>query len=106
MTKFLIRVILHDSDSIAAYDTLNGAMLQLGFLREMQGAKASYHLPHGTYFYRGDAVAKDLRLMASTAAQSTGHNFGVIVTRAAGGLVMGLKRSGPTSRRRIDVTTN
>ena len=106
MTKYLVRVILHDSDSITAYDGLNGAMTQLGFQREMHGAKSSYHLPYGNYFYRGDASAKDLRLMAATAAQSTGHDFGVIVTRAAGGLVMGLKKCGPTSRQKSDVATN
>jgi hypothetical protein len=92
MSKFMVRVILHDAETSASYDGLNAAMVQLGFSRELQGKKASYHLPTGDYWHQGDMSASDLRVMAATAAEGTGQDFGLIVVRVDGWSVMRLKK--------------
>ena len=92
MSKFMVRVVLHDGDGAASYENLNGVMAQQGFTRELQGKKASYQLPTGEYWFQGDSSVTDLRLRAAVAAEATGHDFGVIVVRVDGWSIMRLKR--------------
>src|SRR5689334_17409060 len=92
MSKFMVRVDLHDAEGDASYVNLNKAMAQQGFSRELAGKKASYHLPIGEYWFEGDASVSDLRVRAAVAAEATGHDFGMIVVRVDGWSVMRLKR--------------
>jgi hypothetical protein len=92
MAKFMIRVILHDAETATAYDSLNAAMVQQGFGRELPGKKATYHLPVGEFWYQGDTSTGDLRTMAAAAAQATGQDFGIVVVRVDGWSVMRLKK--------------
>jgi hypothetical protein len=67
-------------------------MIKKGFMRELPGKKASYHLPIGTYWFAGEGNPNDLRLSAAAAAESTGEDFGIIVIRADGWSIMRLKK--------------
>jgi hypothetical protein len=91
----MVRVILHDAETPADYESLNSAMAQQGFTRELNGKKASYHLPPGEYWYTGDVSVTDVRVIAAAAAQATGADFGLIVVRVDGWSVMRLKRVEP-----------
>ena len=92
MSKFMVRVVLHDTEDLASYESLNAAMSQQGFSRELQGKKANYHLPTGEYWFQGDSSVGDLRVRAAVAAEATGHDFGMIVVRVDGWSIMRLKR--------------
>jgi hypothetical protein len=91
MAKFMVQVVLHDAKA-SAYDRLTTAMAKRGFVAELPGRKASYHLPGGSYWYEGDISPSDLRLRAAAVAEKTSENFGVAVVRANGWSVMGLKK--------------
>ena len=92
MSKFMVRVMFHDAEDSASYDTLNAVMAQQGFTRELQGKKGNYQLPTGEYWFQGDTSVTDLRVRAAVAAEATGHDFGMIVVRVDGWSVMRLKR--------------
>jgi len=92
MPKFMVQVVLHDAVKSETYEDLNTAMEKKGFVRELAGKKAAYHLPTGTFWYEADISPNDLRLKAAAAAETTGEDFGVVVVRAEGWSVMRLKR--------------
>jgi hypothetical protein len=92
MAKFMIQVVLHEAPTASSYDKLNTAMAKRGFVRELAGKRASYHLPVGSYWHEGSTTANDLRIVAAKAAETTGKEFGIAVVRASGWSVMGLKR--------------
>jgi hypothetical protein len=91
-SKFIVQIVLHDTDTREAYDTLNEAMTAKGFTPELAGKKVSYHLPMGSFWYEGDRTPGDVRVMAAEAADTTGYDYGVVVVRANGWSVMRLKR--------------
>jgi hypothetical protein len=92
MPKFMVQVVLHEVEKPDLYDDLNAAMEKKGFMRELAGKKAAYHLPTGTYWYEAEISPNDLRVKAAAAAETTGQDFGVVVVRADGWSVMRLKR--------------
>jgi hypothetical protein len=92
MAKFLVQVVLHDVGLASMYDGLNKAMRKKGFVRELPGKKASYHLPLGTFWYEGNISSSDLRTTAGGIAEDTGLDFGVVVVRVDGWSVMRLKK--------------
>ena len=100
MSKFMVRVVLHDARTWDQYDGLNDAMESQGFSRTLSGKKAAYHLPPSEYWFKGDESMADVRVLAATAAETTGQSFGLIVVKADGWSVMRLKTvkaSGPGS---------
>jgi hypothetical protein len=92
MAKFLVQVVLHDVGLASMYDGLNSAMVKRGFVRELPGKKAAYHLPLGTFWYEGKISASDLRATAGAIADDTGLDFGVVVVRVDGWSVMRLNK--------------
>ena len=88
----MVRIELHDAENATAYEGLNAAMAKKGFTSELNGKKASYHLPTGEYWYQGDASAGDVRVLAAKAAEKSGQDFGMIVVRVDGWSIMRLKR--------------
>jgi hypothetical protein len=74
------------------YGALNNAMVKRGFMRELPGKKASYHLPLGTFWYEGNISSSDLRATAGGIADDTGLDFGVIVVRVDGWSLMRLRK--------------
>jgi len=93
MAKFMVRVILHGTDTTEQYERLDAAMYVHGFSRELCGKKAVYQLPSGEYWYVAEATASEVRTLAATAAEKTGEGFGVIAVRVDGWSVMGLKKA-------------
>jgi hypothetical protein len=92
MSKFMVRVILHDRPTAPDYDRLDMAMCESGFLQELAGKRATYHLPNGEYWYTGKTNASDVRTRAASAARTLGREFGVIAVRVDGWSLMGLKK--------------
>lgn len=91
MSKFMVRVFLHDAKTWEQYDELNQAMDDKGFSRTLTGSKATYHLPPSEYWFKGDQSMADVRVLAAAAAEATGQAFGLIVVKADGWSVMRLK---------------
>lgn len=91
MSKYMVRVLLHDATNWEMYDDLNTAMEQRGFARTLSGKKASYHLPPSEYWFTGEQTLADVRVLAAAAAESTGQAFGLVVVKADGWSVMRLK---------------
>ena len=91
MAKFLVQVVLHDAKA-SAYGRLNATMEKRGFVAELPGKKASYHLPSGSYWFEGNISPSDLRIKTAAIVETIGQDFGVAVVRANGWSVMGLKR--------------
>jgi hypothetical protein len=98
MSKFMVRVLLHEADSAALYAVLDAAMVKRGFVTDLPGKKASYVLPTGNYWYEGKTTPNDLRVIAAAAAESTGQDFGIVVVRANGWSVMRLKKAEPAAQ--------
>jgi hypothetical protein len=92
MSKFMVRVLLHDRPTSSDYDRLDMAMGENGFQQELAGKRAAYHLPQGEYWYRGKTGASEVRTRAASAARTLGREFGVIAVRVDGWSVMGLKK--------------
>jgi len=92
MSKFMVRVVLHDRPTPADYDRLDVAMCECGFQQELVGKRASYHLPNGDYWYKSKTGASEVRTRAASAARSIGREFGVIAVRVDGWSLMGLKK--------------
>lgn len=92
MSKFMVRVVLHDRPTAPDYDRLDTAMCECGFLQELAGKQATYHLPQGEYWYRGKTSASEVRIRAASAARTVGRDFGVIAVRVDGWSLMGLKK--------------
>ena len=92
MSKFMVRVVLHDRPTAQDYDRLDTAMCECGFLQELSGKHATYHLPDGEYWYKGESNAPDVRARAASAARSLGRDFGVIAVRVDGWSLKGLKK--------------
>jgi hypothetical protein len=98
MPKFMLQVVLHESQTAAAYDGLTAGMAKHGFVRDLPGRKASYRLPAGCYWYEGSETADSLRLTAASTVEKMGKKFGIAVIRASGWSVMGLKKVHAASR--------
>ncbi len=92
MSKFMVRVILHDRPTAPEYDRLDTAMCECGFLQELAGKRATYYLPQGEYWYKGETTASEVRSRAASAARSVGRDFGVIAVRVDGWSLAGLKK--------------
>ena len=88
----MVRVVLHDRPTAPEYDRLDTAMCECGFLQELAGKRATYHLPQGEYWYNGETTASEVRSRASSAARNVGVNFGVIAVRVDGWSLAGLKK--------------
>jgi hypothetical protein len=93
MSKFMVRVALHDAEADDHYQRLDAAMQDLGFSKELSGKRSVHLLPRGDYWYRGHATAPEVRVMAAAAAESTGRAFGIIAIKVDGWSVMGLRKS-------------
>lgn len=94
MTKYMIRVVLHDARSDASNRPFDRATAQAGFERELPGKKAVYELPPGDYWYIGKEASVDrLRVKAAAAVRATANDFGIVVVRVDGWSVMGLKKT-------------
>jgi len=91
MSKFMVRVVLHDVPTWEKYDELHQAMEDKGFSRTLAGKKATYHLPPSEYWFTGEQSLADVRVLAAAAAETTGQPFGLIVVKADGWSVMRLK---------------
>lgn len=91
MSKFMVRVILHDASNWEMYEGLHQAMESKGFVRTLAGKKATYHLPPSEYWFAGEQTLADVRVLAAAAAESTGQEFGLVVVKADGWSVMRLK---------------
>jgi hypothetical protein len=92
MSKFMVRVVLHDRPTAPDYDRLDTAMCECGFLQELAGKHATYHLPQGEYWYKGETTAPEVRSRAASAARTIGLDFGVIAVRVDGWSLAGLKK--------------
>ena len=92
MSKFMVRVVLHDRPTDSDYDRLDTAMCECGFLQELAGKHASYHLPAGEYWYKAKTSASEVRTRAASAARTVGREFGVVAVRVDGWSLMGLKK--------------
>ena len=67
-------------------------MCESGFRQEYAGKRATYHLPHGEYWYKADTSASEVRSRAASAARTVGPDFGVLAVRVDGWSLMGLKK--------------
>jgi hypothetical protein len=92
MSKFMVRVILHEARSRKEYDRLDMEMGKKGFRQELLGKKATYYLPQGDYWYSGDSTVSDVRMIAAAAADELQQKFGIMAVKVDGWSVMGLKK--------------
>jgi hypothetical protein len=92
MSKYMVNVVLHESDAAETLDQLRAEMRKRGFACELSGKKSVYQLPPGNYLFIGDLNAADVRQRAVAAAESIGQPFGVMVAKVDGWSVTGLKR--------------
>lgn len=93
MSKFMVRVVLHDAETPEQYDRLDVAMNKKGFSRELVGKKAAYQLPCGEYWYSGNTTSSEVRTVAAAAAERLGQGFGIMAVKVDGWSVMGLKKA-------------
>jgi hypothetical protein len=98
MSKFMVRMLLHDAQNWGQYDELHKAMEERGFSRTLVGSKATYHLPPAEYWFKGDEALADVRVLAAAAAETTGQPFGMVVVKVDGWSVMRLKSVDTPSR--------
>jgi hypothetical protein len=87
----MVRMVLHDARNWDEYEKLNQAMEERGFARTLAGNKGTYHLPPAEFWFKGDQTLADVRMLAASAAETTGQPFGMVVVKADGWSVMRLK---------------
>ena len=80
MSKFMVRVELHDADA-HDYDDLHDEMKAEGFKRSVEASDGlRYHLPPGVYRMKSKSKsACDVRELAAKAAASVKPKFAVVV---------------------------
>lgn len=92
MSKFTVRVELHDADN-DDYDTLHAAMKKKGFSRTIESGNGQiYHLPTAEYNVDGDYDTATVLDKAKSAANTTNLEYGVLVTESAGRKWYGLPK--------------
>lgn len=88
MTKFTVRIELHDTDD---YEPLHEQMERREFLRTIEANDGSvYHLPPGEYNQISDRTAREVRAAATAAIRATGKKGAILVTPSSGRYWRGL----------------
>lgn len=94
MSKYTVRVELHDNADERDYETLHAAMSRKGFSRYIVDADGTrYHLPHAEYNCDLEYDRNEVRDQAKGAAEKVGKRYSILVTKSAGRTWHGLKRA-------------
>ncbi|WP_221078050.1 hypothetical protein [Burkholderia pseudomallei] len=88
MTKFTVRVELHDEES-GDYPKLHKQMEIRGFVRTIEVDGTLYQLPDASYVYNGEKTKEQVYDKARAAADAIGRDAGIVVTKSDGGRFVG-----------------
>jgi len=85
MSNFTTRVELHKAQSSEDYNKLHEEMEKEGFTRTVSSESGSYKLPTAEYNYSHSTLdTNEVRDLAKRAANRTGKEFSILVTKANG----------------------
>jgi hypothetical protein len=93
MSKYTVRVELHDYADEHDYETLHAAMSREGFSRYIVDAAGTrYHLPLAEYNCDLEYDRNEVLDQVKRAAEKVGKRYSILVTKSAGRSWHGLKR--------------
>lgn len=85
MSRYTVRVELHNYPQESDYQKLHDGMAQRGFSRYIIDSEGTrYHLPLAEYNIESEEDKNEVLARAKIAAKKVGKQYSILVTRSAG----------------------